>query len=487
MARAGAIAEQTAPAVRPGGLVGVLAFIGILAALMQTLVVPLIAELPTLLNTTASNASWVVTATLLAGAVATPIAGRLGDLYGKRRLILICTIPLIVGSVICATASSLIPMVIGRGLQGICVSLIPLGVSALRDLLPPERLNSAIALMSSSMGIGSALGLPIAAAVAQNTSWRALFWGSAALSVLILILTWFFVPATPVHKVGGRFDLIGAIGLGAGLISLLLAVSKGGSWGWTSGTTVSLFATTIIVLLGWVWFERRTDDPLVDLRVTAKPQVLLTNISSIATGFAMYTQFLIIPQLLQLPESTGYGMGQSMLAMGLWMAPPGFVMMAVSPLGARLTALRGPKFTLITGALVLALGYGSSMLLMGSTWGLLIVACIANAGISLAYGSMPALIMGAVPPSATAAANSFNSLMRSIGTSVCAAVIGVVLAQMTIQADGHILPSEAGFRTSLLIGCGFALLAAAIALSIPVRKMSSRSKTPVESISAASD
>jgi predicted MFS family arabinose efflux permease len=337
------------------------------------------------------------------------------------------------------------------------------------------------------MGIGSALGLPIAAAVAQNASWRALFWGSAALSVLILILTWFFVPATPVHKVGGRFDLIGAIGLGAGLISLLLAVSKGGSWGWTSGTTVSLFATTIIVLLGWVWFERRTDDPLVDLRVTAKPQVLLTNIASIATGFAMYTQFLIIPLLLQLPESTGYGMGQSMLAMGLWMAPPGFVMMAVSPLGARLTALRGPKFTLITGALVLALGYGSSMLLMGSTWGLLIVACIANAGISLAYGSMPALIMGAVPPSATAAANSFNSLMRSIGTSVCAAVIGVVLAQMTVQADGHILPSEAGFRTSLLIGCGFALLAAAIALSIPVRKMSSRSKAPVESISVASD
>ncbi|MFD9681836.1 MFS transporter [Rhodococcus sp. NPDC059969] len=485
MARVSATAELPAPGIRPGGLVGVLAFIGIVAALMQTLVVPLIADLPKLLNTTASNASWVVTSTLLAGAVATPIAGRLGDLYGKRQMILICTIPLIVGSVICATASSLVPMVIGRGLQGICVSLIPLGISALRDLLPPERLNSAIALMSSSMGIGSALGLPIAAAVAENASWRVLFWGSAAFSVLILILTWFFVPPTPIHKAGGRFDLIGAVGLTVGLISLLLAVSKGGSWGWTSGITVGLFVTTIIVLLAWIWFERRTDDPLVDLRVTAKPQVLLTNIASIATGFAMYAQFLIIPQLLQLPESTGYGMGQSMLAMGLWMAPPGFVMMAVSPLGARLSAVRGPKFTLITGALVLALGYGSSMLLMGSTWGLVIVACIANAGISLAYGSMPALIMGAVPPSATAAANSFNTLMRSIGMSVCAAVIGVVLAQMTIQTNGHPLPSEAGFRTCLMIGCGVALIAAAIALSIPFRKMSSRIEIPAEPASAA--
>ncbi|MFE5875710.1 MFS transporter [Rhodococcus sp. NPDC056506] len=480
-----ATAERSAPGVRPGGLVVVLAFVGIVAALMQTLVVPLIADLPKLLNTTASNASWVVTATLLAGAVATPIAGRLGDLYGKRQMILIFTIPLIAGSIICATANSVVPMVIGRGLQGTCASLIPLGISALRDLLPPKRVNSAIALMSSSMGIGSALGMPIAAVVAENASWRALFWGSAVLSVLILILTWFFVPTTPVHEAGGRFDLVGGVGLGVGLVSLLLAVSKGGTWGWTSVTTVGLFATTIIVLVAWIWFERRTDEPLVDLRVTARPQVLLTNLASVAAGFAMYGQFLIIPQLLQLPESTGYGMGQSMLAMGLWMAPPGFVMMAVSPLGARLSALRGPKFTLLTGILVVALGYGSSMLLMGSTWGLLIVACIANAGISLAYGAMPALIMGAVPPSATAAANGFNSLMRSIGTSMCAAVIGVVLAQMTVQVGDHTLPSEAGFRICLLISCGAALIAAAIALSIPFRKMSSRIEIPAEPASAA--
>ncbi|WP_370181086.1 MFS transporter [Rhodococcus wratislaviensis] len=462
--------DSPTPAVRPGGLVAVLAFTGIVAALMQTLVVPLIGDLPRLLDTTASNASWVITATLLAGAVATPVTGRLGDLYGKRRMMLICTVPLVLGSVVCALATSLAPMVIGRGLQGIGVGMIPLGISALRDLLPPERLHSSIALMSSSMGIGGALGLPLAATVAENSSWRALFWGAAGLSALIAVLLWFFVPATPVHGPAARFDPIGAVGLGVGLVSLLLAVSKGADWGWTSSTTLGLFATTVIALTAWGWWELRTPEPLVDLRVIAGRQVLLTNAASVVVGFAMYAQSLIVPQLLQLPTSTGYGLGQSMLAMGLWMAPSGLMMMAVSPFGARLSSTRGPKVTLLVGSLVIALGYGSSMFLMGSTWGLVVVTCICGSGVGLAYGAMPALVMSAVPQSATASANSVNSLMRSVGTAVSAAVVGVVLAQMSVQVAGHTLPTEGGFRTGLLIGCGVALAAAAITLAIPTRR-----------------
>ncbi|MFD8643512.1 MFS transporter [Streptomyces zaomyceticus] len=454
---------------RPGGVVGVLALAGIVAALMQTLVVPLIGDLPKLLDTTASNASWVITATLLAGAVATPVAGRLGDTLGKRRVLLVSVIPLVAGSVVCALASSVVPMIVGRGLQGLGMGVVPLGISLLRDILPPEKLGGSIALMSASMGVGGALGLPFSAAVAENASWRVLFWVAAGLSVVVGFLIWRVAPAGHRAAAPGRFDLPGALGLGTGLVALLLAVSKGATWGWGSATTLGLLAVALVVLLAWGRWELRTRDPLVDLRVTARPVVLMTNLASILVGFAMYAQSLVVPQLFQLPEATGYGLGQSMMAMGLWMAPAGLMMMVLAPLGAKLSAARGPKVTLSVGALVIALGYGSSLALMGSTWGLLVVTLICNTGVGLAYGAMPALIMGAVPQEETASANSFNTLMRSIGTSVSAAVIGVVLAQMTTTLGGHALPSEGGFRVAMLIGCGVGLVAAVVAALIPGR------------------
>ncbi|MFE4593307.1 MFS transporter [Streptomyces laurentii] len=466
--------SASAPAVRPrggGGIVGVLALAGIVAALMQTLVVPLIGDLPTLLHTSASNASWVITATLLAAAVATPVAGRLGDMFGKRRLLLASTAPLVVGSVVCALSSAVVPMIIGRGLQGLGMGIVPLGISLLRDVLPPEKLGSSIALMSASMGVGGALGLPFSAAVAEHASWRVLFWVAAGLSLLVGVLVFLLVPAGVTGAKAGRFDVLGAVGLGGGLVALLLAVSKGSGWGWGSATTLGLFAAAAVVLLAWGVWELRTRDPLVDLRTTARPQVLVTNLASILVGFAMYAQSLVVPQLLQLPEATGYGLGQSMMGMGLWMAPAGLMMMALAPLGAKLSAARGPKVTLSVGSLVIALGYGSSMFLMGSTWGLLVVTLVCNTGVGLAYGAMPALIMGAVPQHETASANSFNTLMRSIGSSVSAAVIGVVLAQLTIDLGGHVLPSEDGFKVALMIGCGVALLASVVAAFIPVRPL----------------
>lgn len=315
---------------RSGGVVATLAFAGITAAIMQTLVTPLIAELPQLLDTTSSNAVWVITATLLVAAVSVPVSGRLGDLVGKRRMLLACSVPLIAGSVVCALSSSVVPMIVGRGLQGMGMGMVPLGIALLRDVVPAEKLSSSIALVSASMGIGGGLGLPIAAAVAQYANWRVLFWGAAVMAVVVATLVWFLIPDIPAGAKGQRFDLPGALGLGAGLVCLLLAVSKGADWGWGSATTIGLFVAAVVVLLGWGVWELRTRDPLVDLRTTARPRVLLTNLASVFVGCAMYASMLVLPQLLQFPEATGYGLGQSMLAAGLWMAPGGIMMMIVS-------------------------------------------------------------------------------------------------------------------------------------------------------------
>ncbi|GGL91865.1 MFS transporter [Streptomyces fumigatiscleroticus] len=458
------------PTARSGGVVATLALAGTVAAIMQTLVTPLIAEMPQLLHTSSSNAAWVVTVTLLVAGVCVPVSGRLGDLIGKRRMLLVCAVPLVIGSVVCALASSVLPMIVGRGLQGMGMGMVPLGIALLRDVVPAEKLSSSIALVSASMGIGGAIGLPLAAAVAQYANWRVLFWGSAGLALLIGALIFFVVPDVPAGAKGQRFDAPGAVGLAIGLVSLLLAISKGADWGWASGTTLGLFALAVVALLVWGCYELRTRDPLIDLRTTARPRVLLTNAASILIGVGMYAFMLIAPQLLQFPEATGYGLGRSMLAAGLYLAPGGVMMMIVSPLGGKLINARGPKFALVSGALVISAGYGIGLALMGSAWGLMIVGIVINSGVALAYGAMPALIMSAVPLSETAAANGFNALMRSLGTTIGSAVIGVVLAQMTVTVGGYTIASEDGFRTGLVIGCGVALVSAAVACLIPAMR-----------------
>jgi energy-converting hydrogenase Eha subunit A len=149
------------PARRPSGaIVPVLAFAGIVVAVMQTLLVPVIKDLPQLLSTEPSNATWVLTSTLLSGAVATPIMGRLGDLYGKRRMLIASLAVMVVGALVSALTSDLLTMIAGRALQGFAMGAIPLGIGLMRDMLPREKLGSAMALMSSSIGVGGGLALP---------------------------------------------------------------------------------------------------------------------------------------------------------------------------------------------------------------------------------------------------------------------------------------------------------------------------------------
>ena len=250
----------------------------------------------------------MVTATLLTAAVAVPIVGRLADMFGKRRMLLVCVAVLVIGSVVAALSTSLIPLVVGRALQGLATGVIPLGISLMRDELPAERLGSATALMSASLGVGGALGLPLAALIAQVADWHVLFWAAGALGVLVLVLVVALVPESA-QRAGGRFDLVGAVGLAIALVSLLLAVSKGGTWGWGSTTTVGLFVTAAVVLALWALWELRTRQPLVDLRVSRRRQVLLTNSASVVMGFSMFAMSLVYPQLLQLPTSTVTGWG----------------------------------------------------------------------------------------------------------------------------------------------------------------------------------
>ncbi|WP_330457577.1 MFS transporter [Streptomyces sp. NBC_00820] len=449
-----------------GAVVPVLAFAGIVVAVMQTLLVPVIKDLPQLLGTAPSNATWVLTSTLLSGAVATPIMGRLGDLFGKRRMLILSLAVMVVGALVSALTSDLLTMIVGRALQGFAMGAIPLGIGLMRDMLPRERLGSAMALMSSSIGVGGGLALPAAAMVAQHTNWHALFYGAAGLGVLAIALTLLVVPESPM-RAEGSFDLVGALGLSVGLVLLLLPITKGSDWGWSSGTTLGLFAAAVAVLLLWGLYELRVKAPLVDLRTTARREVLLTNLASIMVGVSFYVVSLVLPQLLQLPKATGYGLGQSMVVAGLCVAPLGLTMMFTAPVYARLSARYGPRTTLITGLMIIAVGYGGGLGLMDAAWQTIITSVILGAGIGLAYSSLPALIVGAVPASETGAANGLNTLMRSIGTSVSSAVIGMVLANTANNVGGLAIPTMHGFHISFLIATAAVAVGLLLAVFLP--------------------
>ena len=447
-------------------IVVVLASCGLVASFMQMLVVPLIPVFPRLLNASAADASWVVTVTLLAASVVTPVSGRLGDLYGKRRMILVSLAMLVGGSVVSALTSDLAPQIAGRGLQGCAMGVIPLGISIMRDELPPERVGGAISLMSATLGVGGAIGLPVAAVLAENADWHVLFWTAAALGLACGLLIFTVVPESPV-RTPAPFDFFGALGLAAGLVCLLLPVVKGGAWGWTSAPTLGLAAAAVVILLGWGAYQLRRRDPLVDLRVSARRPVLFTNLASIMVGFALYAMALSFPQLLQAPVATGYGIGRTLVASGLTLAPPGLVMMLLSPVSARLIARFGPCPTLMSGALVIAAGYAFAIVLMDNVAELIVASVIIGAGVGIAYAAMPALIMGSVPVSETASANGLNALMRSVGTAVSSAVMAAMLAQLTITFEGRQLPSLLGFRATFAVAAGAALAGGALAALVP--------------------
>lgn len=461
------LTDSLTPGVKTGPVIAALAAAGIAVSMAQTLVIPIIGALPEMLNTTPGDASWALTATLLTGAVSTPVLGRLADMYGKKKIMLIALIPFVIGSIVCALSFSVIPMIIGRGLQGLATGMIPVGISLLHDVLPREKVGSAVALMSSSLGVGGALGLPVSAAVIQVADWRVLFWAMAVVGVLVLAAIWRLVPVREPAGHEHGFDYVGTIGLAVGLVGLLLAVSKGSEWGWNAPVTLSLLIGAVVVLLLWGWWELRRRGPLVDLRATAKPVVALTNLASLMIGFSMYVQSLVLPQIMQLPEATGYGFGLTVLIMGLLMAPAGLAMMLVSSPGAASTRRWGAKVTLVVGALAMAIGYAGSAMSTGTLWGLVLASVLTSAGTGFAFGSMPALIMANVPAREKAASNGFNSLMRALGTTVAAAVIGGILAAMTQPMGERQVPTESAFITSLLIGCAISVVAAIIAAAVP--------------------
>ncbi len=408
-----------------------------------------------------------VTATLLAAAVTMPVSGRLADMHGKKKVLVASAAVLVLGSVVAALASSLAPFLVGRALQGVAMGYIPVAISMVREVAPLERRAGAVAAVSATLGVGGALGLPLSAWIAEDYSWHGLFWLSAVLAAVILVLTAVVVPGIrDAHP--ARLDLVGVVGLAIGLSAVLVGVSKGSGWGWTDARTVGGIVGGVVVLAAWAAYELRHHAPLVDLRVTVRRPVLFTNLAAVLIGFAMMAQAIVVPQLLEMPAETGYGLGQTILQAGLWMAPGGLMMMVFAPVSSRLITTVGARITLAVGAAVISGGYVVALTLMDAPWQLMVASLVASAGVGIGYAAMPTLILDNVPPAEAGSGVGVNALMRSVGTTVAGAVMAAILTSDTVSLGGGVaIPAEGAFRACFLVGAVAALAGALVALLVP--------------------
>lgn len=445
-----------------------LAFTGLTSAYMFTLVVPIQSELPRLLDASRQDTAWVVTITLLVAACATPISGRLGDMYGKRRVVLILIGFLLVGSVVAALSPNIVGLIVGRGLQGATTGVIPLGIAIMRDVLPSDRLGTAVALMSATMGVGGSLGMPVSALVVEHLDWHALFWIAAGLGAIAFVLVLVLVPGS-VMRAPGRFDVLGVIGLTAGLSGILLAISRGADWGWGSTATLGCGVGGVIVLLLWGWYQLRTREPLLDLRVAARPAVLFTNLTGICMGFAMFGSNVTLPQMLELPVGSGAGFGVGIVETALLVMPAGLIMMLISPLSGWLERTIGPRILLTAGTGFVTLSYAYLLLWSDSVAHLFVSNIIVGIGIGLSFAAMPMLIMRSVPSNETGASNGINALARSLGTSTASTVMAAVLATMVADYNGIAVPTREAFELCFWLGATAGAAACLLSVFIPRR------------------
>jgi MFS family permease len=442
-----------------------LLFVGLgalVVSLSQSVLVPVLGELQ---QEFGENANWLLTSTLLVAAVSVPIMGRLGDMFGKRLLLLVAMGALTVGSLVDAVAQDFGWLIVGRAIQGASSAAIPLGISLLATLMPKERVASSVALISAMLGVGGSLGLPLAGFVAEHWDWHTLFWINTVVGVLAFLGILLVVPESH-HREGGRVDVVGGVLLAGGLVCLILPLEQGHQWGWGSGRVWGLLAGAVVLLAAFAAYEVRHRDPLVDLAALRRRPIVTTNLASICFGFALFASFIGTSTFIEAGRWTGYGFDSSLLTGGLALLPSGLAMLIFAPVAARMIAVRGAPQTLALGASLVAVGWVLRIVMTGSLSQVIVGTTVIGIGTGIGYAAMPSLINRYAPAGELAAANGLNSLARNLGGAVATATGGSLLTMSTVTAGGIELPSLTAYRLLFALCAVASLAAATVALYV---------------------
>jgi EmrB/QacA subfamily drug resistance transporter len=426
-------------------------------ALLQSLVIPVLPTIQAGLHTSQNTVTWVLTAYLLSASIFTPIMGRLGDMFGKERLLVLALLALTVGSLLSALSTSVLLMLVGRVIQGIGGGVLPLSFGLIRDEFPKEKVAGAVGVIAALAAAGAGLGIVLAGPIVDALNYHWLFWIPMAILALAVVAAHVVVPESRV-RTPGRLSWAAVVLLSGWLVALILGISEAPTWGWTSGKVLGLLVLAVVLGVAWVMVESRSAQPLIDMRMMRIPAVWTTNLVALLLGVGMYAVFAFLPEFLQTPSSVGYGFGVSITKSGLILLPSSVFMFAFGLLSGRASKRFGAKAVLVTGLVVSIATFVLLTAAHGAEWEILAAMVIEGVGFGLAFASMSALVVQAVPPEQTGVASGMNANIRTIGGSIGAAVMSSIV---TGSAHHGGLPHESGYTH------GFALLTvAAVAAAV---------------------
>jgi MFS family permease len=455
-------------ALRERALVPTLILVGLVVAVMSSLGAPLIPSIAAASHVSLSAGEWLLTITLLTGALATPIMGRLADGPHQRRVILVALSIVLVGLVLAATSSSFPVLVAARGLQGVGVGLMPVTMAVARRQLAPEKAASTIAILSVTAAVGVGLGYPITGLLADVSDYHASFWFGAVVVIAGFVISVVVLPRSSTMT-SRSFDTVGAGLLCVALAIFIVVLSEAESWGWLSLRVLALLAASAVLAAAWARYELRRRDPLVDLRQARNRMVLTADLAGLFISLTMYLFLPIVVEFVQVPSSNGFGFGASVLVAGFVLVPLSIGTLAASRLAPAFERRYGRRIMIPLGALLFALSMSLFALEHSGLWEAFLVMGIAGIGIGFTFAAMPGFIVKAVDAKDTGSAMGFYQVLRSVGLAMGSAISGVILAGYTHAHQAF--PSVGGFRTALLIGATLCLLTAVLCYVLPGRSL----------------
>jgi EmrB/QacA subfamily drug resistance transporter len=447
--------------VRPGVILAVLALGALAYAVLSSAVIPALPVIQHDLHTSEAGVTWLLTGFLLSASVGTAIIGKLGDLYGKKQMLVWTLLVLSAGTLLAAVSGSLPELIVARLIQGVAGGIFPLAFAILRDEFPPERVPGSIGLMSAILGIGGGCGLVVGGLIAEHLSWHWLFWMPLVPMAVAAVCTWRFIPESGVRS-PGRVNWASAALMSAGMCCVLLAIAETTAWGWGSAATLGLLAAGFIVCGIWITAEVRSPNPLVDMSLMAMRGVWAANLAAFLLGAGMYSAFLLLPQMAQLPRVTGFGYGSSVVVAGLYLLPCSFGMGVLASLAGRVERRYSSRLALVAGSAISAVACGW-LALASRPYDMLISSALLGVGIGLAFAALGNLIVQAVPAGQTGVASGMNTVVRTLGGAVGAQIA----ATLVVGHTSGTLPRLTGFTETFGLAALLLLVCVLAGLLVP--------------------